>query len=289
MKARVWLALAAGVLATGAVTAADTKEPTKAEKAAVKVVADLPYAGEKGDDKQKLDLYLPEGAKGAPVLVFFHGGGYSKGDRKDVAKFGEALAGQGLAVAAVGYRLIGEQVKYPAPVEDGAKAVAWVKENAGKHGLSADRLFVGGHSAGGHLAALLATDDEYLKAEKKSLADVRGVFGVSGVYMIDAKEKVFHPAFTDDEKVCKAASPLEHVAADRPPMLLVYGDKDLPGLPAGAEVFAKALTKAKCEATATECKKRDHITIMLDLKDADDPLFKDAKEFILKVTTAAPK
>lgn len=259
--------------------------PSKADRQEVEVFTDVAYRTDSDADKvrHKLDVYVPKGKKDFPVLFFVHGGAWTIGSKDYVKDAMKHFAEQGIGVVCPNYRLT-PAVQHPGHVEDVARAFAWTVDTIGKYGGDPKKVVVGGHSAGGHLAALLATDDEYLKAEKKSLADVRGVFGVSGVYVIDPREKLLSKVFTDDEKACKAASPREHVATDRPPMLLVYGDKDLPGLPAGAEVFAKALTKAKCEATATEYKKRDHMTIMLDLKDADDPLFKDAKEFIFKVT-----
>src|SRR5579883_1835599 len=98
-------------LLTVAVAAATAGVAPAAEKAAVKVVADVPYA-DRDTERNKLDLYLPADPAGAPVLLFFHGGGYTKGDRKDVARFGETLARHGVAVAAVGYRLL-PAAKYP--------------------------------------------------------------------------------------------------------------------------------------------------------------------------------
>ncbi len=98
-----------------------------------------------------------------------------------MSNLGETLARQGVGVAAVSYRLSPE-VKHPAQVQDAARAVAWVSKNIGKHGGQADQLFIGGHSAGALLAALLASDEQYLKAEGLSLKEVRGVVALSGGY-----------------------------------------------------------------------------------------------------------
>jgi acetyl esterase/lipase len=251
----------------------------------VEVSKDVAYrTDERADNtRHKLDVYVPKGKKAFPVLFFIHGGAWRIGEKMTFRDPAKQFASHGIGVVCPNYRL-SPDVKHPAHIEDVAKAFAWTVDNIGKYGGDAKRVVIGGHSAGGHLAALLATNDTYLKAEKKAVADIRGVVGVSGVYVIDARVKMFHSIFTDDESTCRSASPLEHVSAGRPPMLLAYADKDFAGLPAGAEAFAKALAKAKCVATATEFRSRDHLSIMTDMRKADDPLFVAAREFVLAVT-----
>ncbi len=256
-------------------------EPDKLE---VEITTDVAYRTDKDAHKRhKLDIYVPKGKKDFPVFFFVHGGAWAIGDKLTFRDPAKHFAEQGIGVVCPNYRL-SPDVQHPKHVEDVAKALAWTLDNVGKYGGDAKKVVIGGHSAGGHLTALLASNEEYLKAEKKALTDIRGVVGVSGVYTIDHRVTLFHKAFSDDEKACKSASPLEHAGAGRPPMLLAYGDKDFAGLPAGAEAFGKALTKAKSEATAKEFKDRTHLTIMSDMKKADDPLFLATKEFILKVT-----
>ena len=263
-------------------TLAPAAEPAKQE---VEVTTDVAYRTDADAHKtrHKLDVYVPKGKKDFPVLFFVHGGAWQIGDKLTFRDPAKQFAEQGIGVVCPNYRL-SPAVQHPKHIEDVAKAFAWTVDNIGKYGGDATKIVIGGHSAGGHLAALMATDETYLKAEKKKLTDIRGVVGVSGVYAIDHRVEMLHKAFTDDEKACKAASPMEYVAADRPPMLLAYAEKDFPGLPPGAEAFAKALAKSKNDATAKEYKGRDHISIMTDMKKADDPLFVAAKEFILKVT-----
>lgn len=272
------LALVSLLLLTPLVPAAEPKQE-------VEVTTDVAYRTDKDAHKtrHKLDLYVPKGKKDFPVLFFVHGGAWAIGDKMTFAGPAKQFAANGIGVVCPNYRL-SPDVQHPKHVEDVAKAFAWTLDNIAKYGGDAKKVVIGGHSAGGHLAALLVTNEEYLKAEKKAITDVRGVVGVSGVYAIDYRVSLFHKAFTDDEKTCKAASPMEHVSADRPPMLLAYAEKDFLGLPGMAEGFAKALGKAKNEAAAKEYKGRDHLTIMSDMKKADDPLFKEAKEFVLKVT-----
>jgi acetyl esterase/lipase len=252
-------AFVAVLTAVGPATAED-KKPGAGE---VEVVKDLAYAVT-ADDRQKLDLYLPKGKKDFPLVLFLHGGGFSKGDRKDAAQLGEALAKQGVGVAAVGYRLAPE-AKHPQQVQDAARAFAWLKSNAEKHGWRADAIFVAGHSAGGHLAALLGTDEQYLKAEKLPLGDVRGVIALSGAYVVpEALKGVF-----GDDAARKAASPLTHVRAGAPAFLLVYADKDSPGRDAQTKEFAAALLGVKAQVTVVEAKDRDHGTLFSRIATAD--------------------
>jgi acetyl esterase/lipase len=269
-----WLnrSLFALVIASAAVPASAEEKappaaapPTSAPAAVggIEVVKDLAYAGTT-DERQKLDLYLPQGKKDFPLVLFLHGGGFTKGDRKEAAQFGEALAKQGIGVAAAGYRLFPD-AKHPQQIQDAAKAFAWLKSNAEKYGWRAGAIFVAGHSAGGHLAALLGTDEQYLKAEKLALTDVRGVISLSGAYEVpEARKDVF-----GDDAARKAASPLTHVKAGVPAFLLVYADKDAPGRDKQTKEFAAALIGVKGQVQVVEARDRDHGTLFSKITTGD--------------------
>jgi acetyl esterase/lipase len=259
-------------------------DKTKAEPGApVEVVKDIAYSSAKDADadRHKLDLYLPRGKKDFPVLVFVHGGGWTKGDRKSFAKQGETFARAGVGVASVGYRL-SPAVQHPAHVQDVAEAFGFVHAHIAKHGGRPDRMFISGHSAGGHLAALLATDESYLKAHKLTLKDVRGAIPISGVYLIP--EGKIANAFGSDPVGSKQASPLTHIKAGDPPFLVLYADKDSPGMEKGAEMFCAALKKSGVEATCMKIEGRDHGSIMRNAANADDPVTQAMLQFIKKHT-----
>jgi acetyl esterase/lipase len=129
-------------------------------------------------------------------------------------------------------------VKFPANAQDVARAFTWTHANIGKHGGRADRLFLGGHSAGGHLVSLLATDGSYLKAQALALGDIRGVVSISGLYAVPRGR---FPLFEDTDEGVRKASPVYLVPGGHPPFLLVYADKDFPGFGDTAEDFRKAL------------------------------------------------
>jgi acetyl esterase/lipase len=126
------------------------------EVEAVKDVAsnDAPDAD---PDKHQLDLYLPKGQKDFPTLFFVHGGTWKSGDRKQYPKLGETFASRGIGMVIINYRL-SPKVQHPAHIQDVAKAFAWTCNNIGHYGGLADQIFCCGHSAGGHLVALLATE-----------------------------------------------------------------------------------------------------------------------------------
>ncbi|MFO0876527.1 MAG: alpha/beta hydrolase [Gemmataceae bacterium] len=238
------------------------------------------YTGEGADaEKNKLDLYLPKGKKNFPLVVFIHGGGYQKGDRKDGQSLGKTLAARGVGTAVISYRLY-PQVKHPGHIQDVARAFAWVKANADKHGGNSSDLFVSGHSAGAHLASLLATDDSYLKAEKLSLKDIRGVVAISGGYRIlPIRKDVF-----GDAEMIKNASPFTHIKGGHPPFLIIYGDGDSPERHALSKEFRDSLKKAGGVAEVLEVKHRNHQELFTKMGDGD-PTTEAALKFILKPST----
>jgi acetyl esterase/lipase len=285
------LGLAAGLLLIPSARADDPKPSgTSPEVETVKDVAY--YDGPDADPvKHRLDLYLPKGRKDFPVLFFVHGGAWKSGDKKIYAPLGEVFARQGLGTVIINYRL-SPGVKHPAQVQDVAKAFAWAHANVGRYGGRADEVFACGHSAGGHLVSLLATDDGYLKAEKLALADVKAVVSISGVYLI--VPPLFSATFGKDVAGYKDASPLEHVKGNHPPFLILYGDRDFPTCDVFSERMCEALTEAKCEACTLKVKDRDHISIIKRMLDEGDPTANSIVDFIarhsdLKPVPAGPK
>ena len=211
-------------------------------------------------------------------MMFVHGGKWTSGNKNLYVGLGDTFAKRGVGVVICNYRLSPE-VKHPAHIEDVAKAFAWTHDNIGKYGGKTENLFICGHSAGGHLVSLLATDPQYLKAEKLSPDDVRGVIPISGVYRI-APPAALKSIFGDDAEVRKQASPLTHAAGKHPPFFIAYADGDYPTLDDTAKEMHAALKKADCSCELMECKKRSHITIITGFSDDEDPLNKAVREFV---------
>jgi acetyl esterase/lipase len=251
-----------------------------APKFDVQVIKDVSYNAAKDADpvRHKLDLYLPKGQKDYPVLFFVHGGGWRKGSKDGFAKLGGRFAGLGIGTVVINYRLSPE-VKHPGHVQDVARAFAWTQQNIGKYGGRADKIFISGHSAGGHLVALLATDEQYLKAEKLGLDSIKGVIPVSGPYQMTAKR---HGEIFGDEESCRLASPINHVDGKRPPFLFLYAEKDIPMCGELSKSMSEALRKHKGEAEVLLVNERDHGSIMGNIPNEGDPAGQAVLAFIAK-------
>lgn len=150
-----------------------------------------------GRDRHTLDVFRPDApAKPLPVVLFVHGGTWMMGDKDFYGinrKAGKMLARSGYVTAVINYRLT-PYVRHPEHARDVARAFAWVQRNIVKYGGDPKRIVLVGHSAGGHLASLVATDPAYLadpelKLDASARSSLKGVVGVSGVYRIPAAEE----------------------------------------------------------------------------------------------------
>lgn len=251
------------------------------EKYEVAVKTDVAYGTDK--ERNTLDVYVPKGVKGAPVVFFVHGGAWVFGNKSAFAGPGKMLAEQGIVAVSTNYRL-SPKAKHPDHIQDVAKAFAWAVDHIGEYGGDPKKICISGHSAGGHLTALLATDESYLKAEKKSFGDIRGVAPLSGVFTIDSKAKFFHGVFGEAEAVCRAASPIHNIGEKHPPFLVLHADKDMAGLSQQAEAFGTALKKGKVDFEIVQFKDRTHMTILTSAKVSTDPVAIALRDFVLKRT-----
>lgn len=213
--------------------------------------------------KHKLDLYLPKDRKNFPVLVFLHGGAWRTGDRSMYVAVGNRFAKKGIGVAIPSYRLMPRN-PHPAQIEDAAAAFAWVYRNIAQFGGDPSRIYLAGHSAGGHLAALLALDDAYLSKQGVPVSAIRGVAAISGVYDVGAI-KDFAAAGPD-------ASPIQHVHSGAPPFLVTYCQWDYYGLPLQARQFAAALKKSFDAVDLEYIRGQGHISEIIHVVKDDDPL-----------------
>lgn len=196
------------------------------------LVADVPYGP---DERQKLDVYAPKGVKDAPVLVFVHGGSWRDGDKSDYPFLGESFANEGFVTVIISYRLAPQTV-FPGFVEDAALAIKWVKDNAAKHGGSPTRIYLMGHSAGAHIAALIALDPSYLKAVGLDRNALSAVIGVAGPYDFEkfiAESPQLREVFGPESNWARAM-PVNNVDGKNPPMLLLQGLGDTTVDPANA-------------------------------------------------------
>ena len=196
-----------------------------------------------------LDLYLPEGAKTPPLVIWIHGGGWKGGSRENCKI--RWMTDHGFAIASISYRLT-DQAIFPAQIHDCKAAVRWLRANRETYGYSTDKLAVAGSSAGGMLAALLGTSGGVLNLEGKvgnnldQSSRVQAVIDFYGAtdFVLRSKTQpnranelgsVVHRLLGGgaDKKVAlaKMASAAFHVSPDDPPMLVYHGEKDRTVLP----------------------------------------------------------
>lgn len=291
LSSAVLFAAAPLAVAADAEKSADAPKTEKKDAAPFEVRAEKNityYSGPDADKiKHRLDLYLPKGKDDFPVVMFVHGGAWMMGD-KDFFGVHEAIgrmfARHGIGSAVISYRL-SPSVKHPEHIKDVARAFAWLHNDIKQYGGRPDQLFICGHSAGGHLVALLATDESYLKAEGLALSDIKGVMPISGVYLIP--DKWLTTVFGEDAAVRKAASPLHEIHAGCPPFCILYGDDDFPTCGLVSERFCKALKEEKVSVESHEIKKRSHISIITDCAKDDDPCAKLMIDFVMQHAGAA--
>jgi acetyl esterase/lipase len=202
------------------------------------------------DPLQVLDLYLPDTTAPAPVIVFFHGGGWIGGSRELVAQSLLREVPKGFAVVSADYRLA-PAVQFPVPLEDAKTAVRWVKAHAAQFHLRRDRVFVAGSSAGGHLAAMVAVTAgafeptglppdlaaqssrvvgafvEVGPLDLSALSEAEGTWGPGLVaQLLGCTEPSAEEPVPCDDAQKLAASPISYVTPDDPPMYLGYGSLD---------------------------------------------------------------
>ncbi len=210
-------------------------------------VVGVPYGP---DPLQVLDLYLPDTTTPAPVIVFFHGGGWVSGSRDLVAQSLLREVPKGFAVVSADYRLA-PAVQFPVPLEDAKTAVRWVKAHAAQFHLRADMVFVAGSSAGGHLAAMVAVTAgtfepsglppdlaaqssrvvgafvEVGPLDLSALSEEAGTWGPGLVaQLLGCTEPSAEEPVPCDDAQKSAASPITYVTPDDPPMYLGYGSLD---------------------------------------------------------------
>jgi acetyl esterase/lipase len=177
-------------------------------------------------DGLSLDVYAPPNARNAPVVVFFYGGSWKSGKRQWYRWVGEALAAQGIVTVVPDYRQW-PKVRLDGFMHDGAEAVRWAHDHAGEFGGDTGHVFVMGHSAGGHIAALLATDARWLGAVGMKPRDLSGFIGLAGPYdFLPLTNDDFIDMFGHTAEQQARSQPINFVEGDEPPALLLQGETD---------------------------------------------------------------
>jgi acetyl esterase/lipase len=194
------------------------------------------------DPRHRLDVYLPDKPAGslAPLVLFWHGGRWSSGDKAEYRFVGSALAELGYATMIANYRCY-PKVKMAGFMDDAARAALWAAEHAAELGADPRQIYLMGHSAGAHMAALLALDRRHFAALGRAAPRIAGMIGLSGPYdFLPLCETDVQDMFGPPERYPQS-QPIHFVRSDAPPTLLIHGSTDALVSPWNSRNLAAAL------------------------------------------------
>lgn len=255
--------------------AREALERSEAAQRVCRVVRDQRFGEDVG---HSLDIYLPASPspEGDPVLVFAHGGAWTNGYKEWMGLMAPALTAAGIVFVSVSYRLA-PQHKWDAMLDDCLAAVAWVHRNIRQHGGDPDRLSLGGHSAGGHLMALAALQAPRLRALGVPREAIRHCLPLCAPLDIryphralGSGEERTHQMILASSAQADAASPVCHVSADSPYMLIAHARGDLPRIIHGSASMTAALSGHRVPHD-TLVVDGDHFSAALDAAEATSP------------------
>jgi len=224
-----------------------------------------------------LDIYRPRGLKSTrPGVILIHGGGWVEGNKSSQRELANSLTEAGYVAIAVGYRLArDDRSRYPAQADDVRQAVRWVRSNAAYVGIDPDRLGVFGHSAGGHLAALLGTTDlpppagTSLRSPSSRATCVVDCCGPTdftdetsppvGPSIADVIPRFFGKTRREAPEAYRDASPVSHVDALSAPTLIIHGTSDQIVPIDQSRKLRDALQQARVEVKLVELEGEGHL------------------------------
>lgn len=226
-----------------------------------RVERDLSYGPK---PRQRLDVYVPNDLKApAPVIVFFYGGRWESGSKDSYVFAAQAFASAGAVVVIPDYRLYPEVI-FPTFLEDAAAAVAWVQHEIARFGGDPARLALAGHSAGAHVAALVALDRSYLEAAGGAPEQIDALIGIAGPYdFLPIRDPTIKQIFAVDD--LQQTQPITFVRPQAPRTLLLHGRDDRTVGPHNSEHLAAALEQAGSEVTLHLYDRIGHIEIVAAL------------------------
>lgn len=246
-------------------------------------------------ERHVLDVYQPrnggsrkKSAALRPVVVFIHGGNWDSGSKNIYAFIGRRLAKQGVVAVIISYRLAPD-VLVPCMAEDAARALLWTTRNIAGFGGDPNRIFTMGHSAGGGLAALMATKDELFTKLGLAHTPVKGVIldDPAGLDMYDylqkmqyANDEQYLVAFGKDPAVWRSVSPLYFVSKDSPPILLYTGGRTYPSITNSTALFDKKLQTLGITHTYTVLADKKHVGMVTQLFWERNVIYHDLLKFV---------
>jgi len=280
----------------------------------VRRIRNLTYleGDERDFQRRRLDLYLPGSGSSHSLVVWMHGGGWRIGSKDDLfglyGRIGADFAQHGIAWANINYRLT-PRVQHPGHVEDCAAAVAFLLGQARTFNLNPHGMFLAGHSAGAHLAALLGLDNRFLRAHGiEARTVIRGIMASSGIYRLAegagaesaqaneeagsqaAGELAKHPlgrqALAFPPEMRRDASPIEHVAPGSAPFLLVAEEFGFPDTQIQMKMMEGALRAAQIPVETLVLPGLNHVTMLGDMLREGNPTADAMRRFVARNLTA---
>ena len=212
------------------------------------------------------------------ILLALHGGRWSHGYKEHMSLMAPPLNRRGITLVSASYRLLPAD-PYPSGLEDCAAALRWIEDHLDLFGGKADALFIGGHSAGGHYAALVAVAPERAGG---SVPRVAGCLPISGIFKINADEipgQTIFPGGASDAAYA-AASPVSADLSKSPPFLISWGSDDTPPVPAQSVMMAQALRDAGAEVETLILENADHFDAGCRAAEMNGPWIKAAENFM---------
>lgn len=215
--------------------------------------------------RQRLDVYAPVASGGsAPVVVFFYGGSWKNGAKTDYEFVGQALAAQGFVTVLPDYRLYPE-VRFPDFLDDGARAIAWVRDNVAAYGGDPRRIVLAGHSAGAYNAVMLGFDPRYLRKAGVDPKVIRAVAGLSGPYDFLPLDQGTATELFGEAPDKAATQPITFAGPHSPPAFLATGDGDTTVRPSNTQNLAARLREARVPVQERVYPGLDHADTLLAL------------------------
>lgn len=261
----------------------------------VETFKNLGYVPGEANHKNRLDIYRPKGKKRYPVVVFVHGGYWNSGDKEYYLPFtglyaniGIALARKGVGAVVTNYRLA-PAVTFDKQLGDVLAAIRWTRAHIGDYEGDPERLFIMGHSAGGHIAALIAADGSLLKDAGIPPEAVKGYVLLSAIYDLDdmAKkndatfnEHVTRMVFGSDPAALVRWSPIARFRLRPPPILMLTAERDFPYLIPQEEGARRKLAELHADPSAYTIPGYAHMDMVMKFGMKDDEVLRRTLEFI---------
>jgi arylformamidase len=250
--------------------AAECLKLSRETAAATRCLLDVPYGP---DYWQKMDIYLPPGRnhRDLPVFMFLHGGGWCSGYKEWCGFMAPPFVGLPAIFISVSYRLI-PHVSYPQPVEDTAAAIKWVSDHIADHGGSRERILIGGHSAGGHIAALLAVKPDWLIKAGLPANAIKGCMCLSTTFNRRMVSEKIAPGHTPPgaQTDIAADSPIALAGGAKVPFYIAWGGREHERLERSGRQMIAALERAGCPVEHQVFADCDHFSIHLKTRDPTD-------------------